>query len=342
MTVRAVFHIHTIMSDGRATLERLISAAKATQTDLVAITDHDTLAGKSWEGWHKHCFVLAGAEVTIKGEQHILVFGAGDLAPRRVDSAAATAAFYHRQGAVCFIAHPFDVPSPVMNFGAFPFTEWKSAPLFDGMEILNLGSWGKSHAPNFLRGYRMYRGVERRLQSAGEKDIRRWDELASQVRFLALFGLDEHSLPFRKYFLKGELFGLERSFSLLKVYLNLERDALKGSDAPAKIVDVLRRGDYYMVMENLGDATGFSLEVLSGDALLKPGDVGIFRENACLKMVLPLRAGVKIIRDGKLIGFHSGERVEFPIMAPGCYRVEVYRGGRIWVYSNPIWLQPSP
>jgi hypothetical protein len=342
MTVRAVFHIHTIMSDGRATLERLISAAKATRTDLVVVTDHDTMAAKSWEGWHKHCFVYAGVEVTIKDEQHILVFGARELAPRRVDTAANTADFYHRQGALCFIAHPFDVPSPVMNFGSFPFTEWKAADKFDGMEILNLGTWAKGNAPNFIKGYRMYRTLEHRLQSIPEQEIRRWDELTQRGRFLGLFGLDEHSLPFKKYFLKGELFGLERSFALLKVYLNLKVDALKLADASARILEVLRKGDYYLVMENLGDATGFSMEVAAGERLLKPGDVGSLTENTRLRITLPQRGGAKVLRNGKMVAFSSGQEFEVPLTAPGCYRAEVYRGGRPWIYSNPIWLEAPP
>jgi hypothetical protein len=329
------------MSDGRATLERLVAAARATRTDLVVVTDHDTMAARSWEGWHKHCFVYAGAEVTIKDEQHILVFGARELAPRRVDSAATTADFYHRQGAVCYIAHPYDVPSPVMDFGSFPFTEWKSASKFDGMEILNLGTWAKANAPNLLKGYRMYRSLERRLQSATEHDIRRWDEMMEHGRFLGLFGLDEHSLPFKKYFLKGELLGLERSFALLKVYLNINIEDLKSSDAPARILDVLRRGDYYMVMERLGDATGFSMEVSVGNRLLKPGDVGDLSEETCLRLTLPERGGAKILRNGRLVAFTGGSLLEVPLTVPGAYRVEVYRGGRPWIYSNPIWLGPS-
>lgn len=341
MAVRAAFHIHTIMSDGRATLDRILTAAKATNTDLVVITDHDTMAAQSWQGWHKHCFLYVGAEVTIKDDQHILVFGARELAPRRVDSAATTARFYHQQGAVCFIAHPFDVPSPLMNLGAFRFTEWKSAPQFDGMEILNLATWGKEHAPNFLRGYQMYRHLEHRLQSAGPRELSRWDQLTARGRYLGLFGLDEHSLPFQKYFLKGELFGLERTFSLLKVYLNLSVQDLKTGDPPSKILEVLRRGDFYMVMENRGDALGFSMELKTRDNILRPGDVGIFSEDAALRITLPSRGAAKLLCNGKLVAFSSGNHFEIPLTSPGCYRVEVYRTGRIWIYSNPIWLHPA-
>lgn len=43
--MRCDFHLHTTMSDGRATPEALVFKASARDLDLIAITDHDTTAG---------------------------------------------------------------------------------------------------------------------------------------------------------------------------------------------------------------------------------------------------------------------------------------------------------
>src|SRR5581483_7285434 len=65
--MRCDFHLHTTMSDGRATPEGLVFRASARDLDLIAITDHDTTAGfeaARAEGDELGVRVLPGVELS--------------------------------------------------------------------------------------------------------------------------------------------------------------------------------------------------------------------------------------------------------------------------------------
>lgn len=108
---RADLHLHTTFSDGAATVhEVLTSVERAGELAVIAITDHDTIAGAelarqitAQRGYR--CEVIVGAEITSR-EGHIVgLFLRGAIAPGQ--SAAATVAAIHTQGGLAFAPHPF-------------------------------------------------------------------------------------------------------------------------------------------------------------------------------------------------------------------------------------------
>src|SRR6186997_2567179 len=48
--VSGVVHVHTTLSDGAATPDEVIAAARASGLKFVVITDHNNLDAKKWEG----------------------------------------------------------------------------------------------------------------------------------------------------------------------------------------------------------------------------------------------------------------------------------------------------
>ena len=64
------------------------------------------------------------------------------------------------------------------------------------------------------------------------------------------------------------------------------------------------------------------------------------------------RALLRLYRNGRLVAAARGGRLDYQATKPGAYRAEVYlyrhRVGRLclgakpWVFSNPIYLHPSP
>jgi len=63
------FHLHTTMSDGRATPEALVWKASARNLDVIAVTDHDTTAGVAAaqaEGHEMGVRVLSGVELSAQ------------------------------------------------------------------------------------------------------------------------------------------------------------------------------------------------------------------------------------------------------------------------------------
>ena len=139
----ADLHLHTSFSDGWPSPEALVDhATLATDLDLVAVTDHDTIEGALRAADHSARTggvpVIVGEEVSSR-QGHIL----GLFLERRVApglSAAATVDEIHRQGGIAIAAHPFwrtermaeRFRGPVHGVG------WLAAELdFDAIEVEN-------------------------------------------------------------------------------------------------------------------------------------------------------------------------------------------------------------
>src|SRR5262249_16827629 len=111
---KADIHIHTIFSDGLMSPEALVEFA-ATQTDLrvIAVTDHDTMAGGLVARAYRHYFpndfghldVIVGPEITSRDGDILALFINEDIPPKL--SAAETVERIHAQGGLAVAAHPY-------------------------------------------------------------------------------------------------------------------------------------------------------------------------------------------------------------------------------------------
>jgi len=58
---------------------------------------------------------------------------------------------------------------------------------------------------------------------------------------------------------------------------------------------------------------------------------------------LPERAEIHVLKDGAEWRREEALFFRFPITEAWVYRVEVYKGGKPWIFSNPIYVvTPSP
>ncbi len=106
MTLRADPHCHTIASDGMVTARQLVAAAVAAGLDLIAITDHDTMAQAF--GDYEGVTVVRGEEITTRwpAQTHVL----GWFLEKRVPTGMSiedTVDAIHDQGGLAVIPHPF-------------------------------------------------------------------------------------------------------------------------------------------------------------------------------------------------------------------------------------------
>lgn len=143
---KADIHIHTTYSDGMAGVAAILEhVAQATDLRLIAITDHDTIAGALLArqiGREFGVEVIIGEEVST-AEGHLLaLFIDRWLPPGR--PAAETIAAVHAQGGLCVAAHAFDPLVPSLGRAGLSgrctgarMGEW---PL-DGVEAFNASSW---------------------------------------------------------------------------------------------------------------------------------------------------------------------------------------------------------
>ncbi|HEY0830132.1 MAG TPA: PHP domain-containing protein [Candidatus Dormibacteraeota bacterium] len=104
-------HCHTLASDGMVTPAQLVDAAVKARLDLIAVTDHDTMASvkeTQERGAGAGLTVIAGQEITTAwpAQTHIMAWFL-DKPVKRGMSVEDTVDAIHDQGALAIVPHPF-------------------------------------------------------------------------------------------------------------------------------------------------------------------------------------------------------------------------------------------
>src|SRR5258708_8639262 len=104
-------HCHTTASDGMVTPAELVDAALKAHVDLIAVTDHDTMASVKevqQRGEAKGLIVVAGQEITTKAPAMTRVIGWFLEKPvKRGMTLEDSVAALHYQNELAIIPHPF-------------------------------------------------------------------------------------------------------------------------------------------------------------------------------------------------------------------------------------------
>ena len=111
---KADIHIHTTYSDGLMTPEAVVEyAAAETELRVIAITDHDTIAGAVAARRYWHCYqrefghldIIIGSEITSRDGDIVGLYLCDDVPPAM--SAADTVQAIHAQGGLAIAVHPY-------------------------------------------------------------------------------------------------------------------------------------------------------------------------------------------------------------------------------------------
>jgi predicted metal-dependent phosphoesterase TrpH len=141
---KADIHLHTTYSDGAATVSELLAAVARSDLRVIAVTDHNTIAGALEARRLAPRYgveLIVGEEVSTR-EGHLLVlFLEEPLPPGR--PLAETAAAARSQGAVVIAPHPFGmlVGSIGRAGPARRFSDPAWGELVDAVESFNAGLW---------------------------------------------------------------------------------------------------------------------------------------------------------------------------------------------------------
>jgi predicted metal-dependent phosphoesterase TrpH len=134
---KADLHIHTTASDGAATVPELLEhMARTPDMRVIAITDHDTIAGAQEAARIARQFgidVIMGEEVSTADGHLLALFIDTFLPPGR--PAAETIAAIHAQGGLAIAPHPFDRSVPSLGRTGLQRDGWN----FDAIEGFNAG-----------------------------------------------------------------------------------------------------------------------------------------------------------------------------------------------------------
>ncbi len=329
--IAGVVHVHTTLSDGAATPERVVQEAREAALSYLVITDHNTDAGRSVQGYRDGVLVLVGTEIsTHRG--HVLGLGMRPLSFPPAPEAGNAFDDVRYLGGTAFVAHPASAREDLAWSGWEIDGPW-------GLEVLNLDSlWRQASWFTLLGGLAAYPfnptyGIAKGLDRPGAV-LSRWDALLRERKVAALAGVDAHGFPSYR-----NLFRVLRNYVLLDSPLSgdSERDA-------AAVVDALARGRSYMAVDAIAPADGFFFHAARGGRTWHMGDT------VPPAAGLALRAGGRLPADARIELYRNGERIaagqgglETPAGSPGTYRVEVRVAGwnLPWIVSNPIYVYGS-
>lgn len=339
-----VIHLHSTYSDGTASVEEILEAARNAGTDVVMLTDHDTLGARDdgWEGWHDGVMLLVGTEVSPRGG-HYLAFGI-DEAPSNADGEEAIPAAVEAAGGFGFAAHPFSEGSRMSKRIGKPHG-WPREGLagLTGIELWSLTTDAAESWRHPLQAIAYMRNPEAYLDGPPQRHLTAWDELCASRRVVAVGGLDTHQHGFR---VRGRMITPmpnERYFRLLSTYALCDRPPTGELAADSgSVYAALQEGHCYLGVDAIAPARGFRFWAEDGEDVAVMGDErlsGGWRLRACA----PAEAELSLLRDGRVVATATGDAIEHDAHEPGVYRIEARRrhGGRLrpWIYSNPIYLR---
>jgi hypothetical protein len=315
-----VVHLHSTFSDGTGTVPQIIAAGQRAGVDVVMLTDHNTRAGASFEGWHGSVLLLVGEEDTPAGRDHTLVFGDG----------------------LRFAAHPFSRGSRRFRrlSQGMPHTGLAD-PGMTGIELWSFVTDTAERVSSVREGLLFAAAPLRVLRHPPVENVVEWDRLCLRRRVVALGGLDAHQIGVRMFGrVPLRLMGYGRSFRQLRTHV-LCTSAPSGSLAGDRelVYDALRSGRCYIALDSLAPARGFAFWGSGG----VPMGAEVPFEEQSLHVRLPRPAELRLLRDGAVIAAVDGTSLDADAPGPGVYRVEArlpYRGRTLtWILSNPIYLR---
>ena len=341
-----VVHVHSTFSDGTATAEEIVDAARATGADAVLLTDHDTLEARrrGLEAWHGSVMLLVGVEISPRGG-HFLAFGLDEEVDHRGRSEAQISALVRAAGALGFAAHPFSEGSRISTRVGRPHP-WPALERTDytGIELWSLTTDTAERCETVPELLRFLRDPEAAMDGPPEAHVAVWDRLCRQRRVVAIGGLDAHQSGIRLGRRVLSPLPNRRMFRLLRTHVLCDR-APTGviTDDRGMVYAALAEGRCYLAVDVLADPKGFAFWADAPGGRLEMGGEA-FGGEWTVHARLPQSAELRLIRDGEEILRTPGTTsLDHPARQPGVYRVEAQltdgKRPRTWIVSNPLYLR---
>lgn len=336
-------HIHTTYSDGTGTLPEVIAAARDAGLRWIIVTDHDTLAGLPYAGWHDGLLVIVGYEITPE-RNHFLALNTRSVVSNALPPQTFIDAVY-AQGGFGIIAHPDERVSNDFK-ECYRWDDWTidgpsaraGKPV--GLELWNLMSdWGE-HLTRRNR-YLNYFIPSLGLSGPTPATLAWWDRLnMSGRRTFGIGGVDAHAFKRRTLWGEIEIFPYRWLFGTLTNYLLLDRPLHDDPEAATgQVYAALMAGRSYFVNRLDGAAPSIVFTARRGSEVYTIGDTAkVAGEPLLIEADVGTNAYVRLIANGKALT--SGvRRIRQSVAAGAVYRLEGYIGGKSWLFTNPIYIE---
>ncbi len=339
-----VIHVHSYFSDGTGSVEEIARIAQELELDFLILTDHNTLRAKreGYEKWYGNTLLLVGVEINDReNKNHYLAMGIDEAFSTRM-GAKKYVKKVKEAGGIGFIAHPHEKRQNMKQHPPYPWTEWDIDD-FTGIEIWN-------HMSEWMEGLTEENKYQRAVHPLSsiiappEETLKKWDEIALRRPVTGIGGVDAHAHKVNVLgFFEVEIFPYKVLFQSIRTHILLERSITRSETrhgierAKEKIYGALRKGSCFVSNFHHGDAKGFRFFAERNGEIFEQGNAIDNSGEIFLNALLPDVADIKLLGNGKvLLEKKSTTEISFKVKENGAYRIEVYKDGFGWIFSNHI------
>lgn len=346
---KGVYHMHTVFSDGKGTIDDITKSAHSLGLDFVILTDHGRPNRKSAKATaYLNDVLLIGASEFSLRSGHLTAAGfkiPGYIFPPEPQEAINEII---QDKGVCFISHPYD--------GRIPWTDWDVRG-FTGIEILTCyrSAGGIPFLKLFIFPLQYLLSSNYAVLSTLEypqREMRKWDSLNmgdKREHYYGIYALDAHGrlASGGKFQLNFPSYGA--MFEILNIYVKVGRELPASAQQAASIViSSLRQGNFFNVIEAIAPADGFEayFEDNSGRRVEMGGSSEVVEGKLAILLPFKFETDIVVKRDGQVyreIVGNREKRCEIGIKGPGFYGIEVFvthnKFKRLpWIMSNPFFI----
>lgn len=359
---KGVTHAVTKRTKGSGSIEEVFTAAKSADIDFIFITDPNFFPEEEQQDLYSNGTRLFMGTKLSYVDSHILVFGGLDLHKFKSIGQSQiqlndllTQKHRSPENMSLVLAHP-----------KRPKYEWSGEiPIgLNGIEVINLKQiWAqkaREQKAHFLLSLFLYPFNETlsflNIISEPREELRLWDDLNKKQKMTGFFGNHTTAkaiiFPTDNGYIKFPSYQTSFNIGSNHILLSSELTGMIQRDKQ-KILEALKRGQFYFAFDIVANPKGFYAELLSDGEELPIGSEVKFKEGMSLKVNLPFEPKVpfeiKLVKDGNFYTTSNQEKVEFKINGPGTYRVEVLLKSKMpllqsarwvpWIYTNAFYIK---
>ncbi|MBN2538424.1 MAG: PHP domain-containing protein [Deltaproteobacteria bacterium] len=343
-----IIHFHSEYSyDGRASIAEIVKAAGENSIDFLMLTDHSTLEAKKrgLEGWHGDVLLIVGEEIAPRFN-HYLAFGIDRPTIVGNDDEVNPQVYINavrEQGGIGFISHPDHQGTEMFHVKHFPWQDWTVSG-YAGIGIWDFMTDWQFYLRGYLSGLIGFLFPAYVLKGPKKVTLERWDSLNQNSRVVGIGELDNHD-SFKKVLGMGfSVFPFSKAFKFVRTHLLTEAPLVRDNGKDQKmLLTALERGRAYAALEYFCEAKGFLFMIADKARQATMGDEFFLDGKALLRVEVPERSRICVIRDGVPFGETVGKIKEYEIRKKGVYRIEVFLKHfgkyRPWIFSNPVYVR---
>lgn len=356
---KGILNVHTDLSIGSAPASFVITSGKLANLDFLMFTDVNIFnMATTFESYHGNLLVFSAGKYSYLDSRLIYYSlnqegvgnNLGEAQVRLADLLSQNTGA--KKDTLTILAHPFktgynwngDIPSGL-----------------DGIELWNQKSlsnraWMDSKL-SVLWSLMIYPFNPRlallRLYTEPTDEIALLDKVSPKRKIITFAGTEASAkaLPLANYLVRFPSY--KRTFEIMSNHVLLKSE-LTGSfnSDRTKIFNALKRGNFYLSLDMLGDPKGFIATIEDDSKSYLMGSEIKLSKNMFLNIRLPTKPKdffeVIVFRNGEIFNRSNSMEVKIPISQSGAYRVQVRVSPLLplpdakkwftWIYTNPFFV----